>query len=151
MDEKRRWANDNRSLAVALVQPGVRMVIVQVWICDEQPGHDFVPVLAIESHIKRCFSKGYVGNHPRTCDTEKELIENGWDFQGQHVDRHAIYLCPEGFLMSTEEDDLVSSNGDGQLAVCPWPPEQDEEKLADVVAALTEKVRKKLAHKEAGK
>jgi hypothetical protein len=143
--EPRKFCNEVRSLNCNMIQPAVRTVVISAWAnANGESGYELLPVLAITAEAFRHFSK-YVSasNWPNTSGTEKNLLKRGFDLDGQHV-RYSAIVIMEGRM--TDLDDLEEYyDSVQQIAACPWPPEQDEEKLASQISQSLEKAKRQLA------
>lgn len=147
MNNRPKFAHEVRPLSVALIVPSMRMVVVDVWVdenLDEDgaraQGVQFYPVLGIDPRIERIFSKRISGDYPNTGGTEKDLLERGWYLQDQELKRSVVYIDQEYGLINSDDPMLDSSNIARHVVCCPWPPEQDEERLKPTVNVLVNMV-----------
>ena len=131
-----------RTLSVALVAPAVRTVVAEVWLDDGAPKHAFFPVLAIAARVERTYS-AVSDAEPDEGGTEKELLEAGWSVAEQAV-RHDVLFEDPVYGDLTTDAEYREDNEHSRIAVCacPWPPAEDEERLAPVVARLVEHLTK---------
>jgi hypothetical protein len=144
-----KWAEEVRDVQVALCPPAVRMVFVSAWSDGAESGHQLDQVVALQSVIRRCYARRYTGHRPSSDGTERDLVRQGWQLCSQVAMDHALIL-DNGGALSTCEDSLVGFiNTVGELACCPWPPEEDEDRLKDVIAGLKTKAGQKARRSEA--
>lgn len=139
---------------ITTVQPAVRTVVVLAWYTsDESCGEHVCPVLAIETRVegKYWWRGEYLkGQRPPPGPPEgashKECLEFGWNYSGELITRSPIITGIYG-CSGLESYDLASIVGDEafHLVACPWPPDQDEERLKEVMAAVKKEARDRAA------
>lgn len=134
---------------LAMTTPAVRMVVISVWHDDEaepQEGHTFDPVIAIVAKVNQVYYRDLEPNNPlqfKVAPTDQAMIEGGWKYDW--VDSGYVDY---DVLIHTDEYGLIEASSvfDGEwecyeTEVCPWPPEEDEERLSEVVASLKDRLR----------
>lgn len=130
--------------SVALAAPAVRFVVVSVSCGEDGRAESYTdPVTAVRSTVVDVYRAD--GREPRRAPSHREMIAEGWRYDGREV--------RDELLVHT--DDLGLSDLDcafGGMATlcfrvvpCPWPPGEDEERLAPVVAELSAEARAKAA------
>jgi hypothetical protein len=138
---EKKWASEIRPIQVALVVPSMRMMVVKVYVMfDKDFGHVFCPVVAVESSIVRDYHKQYLSNQkpPFSGESEKELLASGWWLDAQKFQRTVLFLDDECGLTALEEEWRQDDEVMTKLVACPWPAEEDESRLSEVVERLAE-------------
>jgi hypothetical protein len=148
------YETELRPIAVSLVTPACRMVVIELWeSCNvgEEPTPDFYPVVAVRASIERCYKKRYLPGEPEpsTLLTEKQLIEDRWCFFNQRIDQEVLYLSDDtGWLITPRhyapEDEMIV-----RVVTCPWPQEEDEQRLAGIVRQMQIDLKAKLEQLDA--
>jgi hypothetical protein len=153
---RRKWAHESRHLAVSLCAPAVRLVVVGAWAYRERQGgwaaaSAVRPVVALQAALTRAFAKPYAGPDPPSgAGTENDLLKAGWRLAGEESNTTALVVDPEYGLIGYD-DPLVGDyeNGERQLVPAPWPPAEDEERLAPVVAEMKQRALARAKGQEA--
>ena len=150
-EPKQRWQHHTVIQSSSLSPPSQRMVAVQASIDGGEPWHDILPVVAIESRIERCYSRQVPAGRDEItpAPTHRELTASGWHLVDRQRVIEPLILDPySGEIAPLSSDHWQASNStDPRLAVCTWPPEDDEQRLADLVQRLTEDIRRRLKAK----
>ncbi len=129
-----------RPISVSLITPPIRMVLITVGVENSEEWHYFTPIIAIESSVERAYY--YEGDdfedvsHIDTGGTEEELLERGWVLKDQWIIRRPIYMDCEGMIVAEGDDKCCNTTQ--TVVMCPWPPEEDEERLKDEIVHLLE-------------
>jgi hypothetical protein len=125
-------ATSTKTLSVTLCTPGVRTVLAAAWReCwfdeDAREGHGVLPVVALRSVVRQehgCYRLG-------------DAL-SGKEGMVQEVVDGLVALHPEYGLVVFEEvrGHVDTPTFRGRLVVCPWPPEEDNRRLAPVLEEL---------------
>ena len=133
--------------AVALCTPAIRTVVVRASAWRETPNspleveHEIVPVLAMRATTSRCY--GHEERDAEEYFEEAALLDNGWYFD--HVAESVEPILADRELGLVGLDDTSCSNTAEEIVACPWPEDEDEDRLAKVI----ERVRKEATEKTA--
>jgi hypothetical protein len=157
--------------------PAVRTLLVVVYAWVPEPGYgaadgraaadsdgpngvrtrvEALPVLALESVVYRdyTFPDGGGRDTPVMWGTEEQALERGWLLAEQGVEVRPVFVHYDdvGAAWLMDDEDHEARGGEHELVAAPWPPDEDDARLAPVVARLTqsavEKARRR-AMKEA--
>jgi hypothetical protein len=152
--------------ALAMTTPAVRMVVVEMWgqrperfeetegpdamgNWPDEPRHRFIPVLALVGRHVDDYSRRATGSGPPlTAPTWRGMHEKGWVYEGFELKFDALILEENYGLILASDAYASTANVVYDLAVCPWPADEDEDRLAPIVAELREGLRGKLAMAE---
>jgi hypothetical protein len=138
--------------------PAVRMVAVVAWAYrdgedgDPEAGTEILPVVALRAAVERVYSKAYSGEaEPNEHLTEEELLAQGWWLREQRCDTCALVVDEDYGLIAYDDGLLITSNSVRRLVCCPWPPAEDADRLASVLAELKAEVLDRAKKKAAVK
>ena len=129
------------TLAVALMAPAVRIVVVNAWCFERadgpnETGHELLPVLGLSARVAASFSRAHVPNDWRRPPTIASAVRDGWCHDGTDATFDAIVIDPESGRIGPADEMLSAENEAHAVAACPWPPEEDEVRLAGVIARV---------------
>jgi hypothetical protein len=130
-----------------LVQPAIRMVVIRVWPDGDSPHIEIMPVLAIESRLIDSFSMvTHQGDsrQPRSLRTADDLEAAGFRFQSRQIQTGVLYIDPgSGDALTSSTDEFFESqiSADHRIVPCPWPPSEDEERLAPIIEEMAHGLR----------
>jgi hypothetical protein len=136
------WLDLYRS--VSLCQPACRMVVIRVlaWKPNEQVMTDFTifPVVALRASIKTELSREHATGRSKGV-TEAELSEAGWRRSSPTdvLSQTALIVEEDGVL--APYDECPPDNCAQDLFACPWPPDEDEQRLRLDIEDLIEQVK----------
>lgn len=142
---KPRVVNLDRLLSVQLCPPAVRMVVINAWAWAEDGkvlgASQVLPVLALQAAVTRRFRKlTHEERYPDTSGTERELIEKGWNLDEQDA-RVSALICDKEYGLIAHDDLLFESDNSLMRLVCtPWPPEEDEKRLAPIRGEVEQEI-----------
>jgi hypothetical protein len=151
-----KWATVTHPVSVALCQPSVRMMAVDVRVDDDGvSGHRVYPVVAIQAEVQRRFEKGYEGNNcPYEYGNERELRRMGWRLKAQETYTAALIVNDDHRLFpiyAYQRLGAMLAGAQWSLVCCPWPAEEDDVRLAPIVAELKAKTEAWLREKRQAK
>lgn len=134
-------AMEIRDISVAMTTPAVRMLAIYAYAWKEDDWHTAVelhPVVAIQASVQREYGKDYRSDEERPCavGTEEELLKRGWRLEGQYTTTSALLLHPDSGLVRHDDWLTRPNNCTVRLVGCPWPQEEDETRLAGIVAEM---------------
>jgi hypothetical protein len=159
MPVQRELVERQRVIHTAMCAPAVRtvLVVVTAWIDDDVERTDppatvtrveVVPVLAMKSVLYRVYAiwADKAGDARRMFGTEDEAVKQGWQLVEQREEVRPVFAsyvgdCP-GLTDGTDLPPLT--NGATRVVAAPWPPAEDEERLAGVVERLRKEAREVL-------
>lgn len=135
----------------AVTTPAIRMMVVHAYV-DEEPLRpvvenpkfvvEFLPVLAIRSEVHVTYTRPRRsgdgdGPHIPTLIDPASLRSEGWraEYRIYHDTPLVAYWSDMGI---TGADELSGSSSSYNVAACPWPPEEDETRLARKIEAAKE-------------
>lgn len=147
--EERRIEHCEMVSCVAVCAPAVRMVNVEVWFYEGEHGVRFNPVIALrETSVRRfakiCYQKGQPAEYP----TPEMMLDNGWSYIGMEARSEALVVDCDGLINASDDVDN-SSNTVSRLVVCPWPADEDHERLKQLVEELAAEAKEKEEHNQA--
>jgi hypothetical protein len=161
-----------RAHSVAFIAPAVRTVILEVTVDGEHSWVEIYHVLAIQAVIENRLEKPIpVRESAYTRGTTRELLRRGWSFEGRYLRHILLYLPAEGGegiwacdaeypdqaydLEGREMGSLFDGLRERKLFPAPWPPEQEQERLApfaqEMIDGLKEEQQRKQEAKSNGK
>jgi hypothetical protein len=139
--------------SVALVAPAVRVVIVHAFAWNEgdelRTAHVVYPVVAIRSSVVDRYDRPREeGEHPpRALPDREAMLAAGWSYRGRDVEEDLLIITSD-FDLCPASLALGACNAESRPVACPWPAEEDAERLADVIddlkAGAIEKERRNL-------
>lgn len=129
--------------SVALSSPAARTVGVLVSSDDGNKYTSIHPVLAIRTTIVDVYRA--TDREPGRAPSHKGMVAEGWRYDCREVrDEFLVHTDDYGITDSNFAFD-GSSNASYRVVPCPWPAEEDEARLAPVVAELWAEAREKEA------
>jgi len=142
-----RWETCTIWTSVTLCQPAVRMLAIEA-CADDDPNweQDFTiyPVVAVQSRVGLQFAIEVPwGSSPFQWPTAAKLIEHGWEFSRHVLEDKALIFNEEYGLIAADDEIIECSNTAVGTIVTPWPPSEDNEKLAPLKERLLAKARAK--------
>jgi hypothetical protein len=149
-----KFARHTRVISVALATPAVRMVCIAAYHTPsaetgEPEGvfHEVAPVLALRStaqvEYRRAMARGGVGLDV----THEELVAAGWRPSLQWVRHDALVLDTDsGEVVDTVEHFGGCDHCEWVLELAPWPPEEDEARLAAAIRELEAAAESRVRH-----
>src|SRR5262249_31330446 len=133
--------------AMSITTPASRMVYVEgIYYppnANAKPNpHRFYPVLAIKATNKILYwATTQDADPPRMGATHEEMLGFGWSVEdASDFVEYTPVLFDGDRLCDPESVEAMSTVG--RLVLAPWPPEEDEERLAPVVSELTNRARR---------
>jgi hypothetical protein len=145
--ERRKYHHATLARAVSLTAPSVRMVYVLAWHDrDEGGGHRAYPVVELQRTLSTEYRKPKRSEAvPRRGATHAEMERLGWqaDWSFFFVPSYTPVLLDEARGLSSIPPDVEGPGTVGKLVPAPWPPEEDAERLAPIVAKLMDQCRPK--------
>lgn len=122
--------------STTLTTPAVRLVVVSVLRLDDGTLHQhFLPVVAVRSRVLTVLRRQYEGEQPpQPVGTVDYLVACGWQPEPCEVLQDALIVDQDFGVVG--HDEWTASNERRALAACPWPAEEDETRLAWLVAEL---------------
>jgi hypothetical protein len=134
---------------VAMCPPAVRTVVVQAWLDepDRVSEHRVYPVLALRSYLSHDYTRPREtgpDRYPETAATHAAMTELGWHHDPNvYATIEAIVAHEEFGLVGTEVGHFDHDNSAHEVVACPWPPDEDEERLAPdrLVEQVAERLR----------
>jgi hypothetical protein len=134
-----RYVDHTRESGHALCPPAVRMAVVTVYGEGPDPAayEAYVqPVVALQSFTRKhyWYAARSTDEMPSTSGTERDLLRRGWVLSVVEAVTTAL-VCDEDFGLVSYDDD-PGPNEVFRLVACPWPADEDGERLAPVVARL---------------
>jgi hypothetical protein len=152
---RKRLAYHGLPATLAMCAPAVRMVVVDVWANQLEDGswddadHAIYPVLAILAKQEHRYVQPFSEQRPPDIAPTSEAMESlGWRYESrQAIAFDVVVNSPEHGVC----DGALAFGGsnEGYRAVaCPWPPEEDPERLAPIIDELRAEARAK-AEREA--
>lgn len=138
-----KWATETRVVSVSVCPPGVRMVLVECWATSEEGEweveHQLYPAVVIQARIVETWSLPYTGEkEPKLKGTTKELVEAGWRLEHRREEVEPLAMSPDGYLADKRDWELTA-NAACEWVACPWPQEEDEERLKKVIEQMGER------------
>lgn len=126
---------------------GVRMNILQAR-CDgpeQAPAVEVIPIVALATKNRVVYIKAAPRDKPPPFfNTHDALLSGGWRVQERGVCVQPIIIDPQTgtleIVASLQQPGLVR-----RIVACPWPPEQDNERLAPDLEILVEQVMREAA------
>jgi hypothetical protein len=163
MPREGRWRHQSVAHVASLCQPAVRMVVVRVFAFDDDAGNlttdvQFDPVLAVAAIQWRNFAKhdGPGSYSTLSSVSERTNRQEGWEPSDVNFTADVMFADPENgpSFYYHDHDGWGCSNERHKVVACPWPPEEDGERLRGVVEMLRKDVleneRLKRAEKASG-
>jgi hypothetical protein len=131
----------------------VRMVVLEAWACTDDEGeihveHDLRPVVGVAAEVYEQFSRAdedQVDDVPYDLPLRLSLAaleEQGWDFEGSGVRYLPCWFTRDGTLLTDLEQHRAGERGRVRIIAAPWPPDQDEEMLSEVIREAEEEARR---------
>jgi hypothetical protein len=130
--------------SVALTTPAVRLVVVEAWAeksgAEWQAEHEIIPVIALQVTAGHDYTRRFDEHDrpPRISADHAEMIRLGWRYNStQMVEYDAVVLdreygvCEASFACEAE-------NCSHEIVACPWPAEEDAERLKDAIERIKE-------------
>lgn len=101
--------------------------------------HAFYPVLHTESRYVHRYTMELADGYPwpAECRTHADFMAGGWTWEGEHVLSGVVYWADGESLFSVTDN---PHNGAYQVVDCTWPAEEDEGRLASIVADLRQQL-----------
>ena len=135
--------------SIDLSVPAIRMVVVEGFYDAYAKGEDegrggvtVYPVLNVQARVVRRFVRRKIEGQPiRAYVSSQELQGDGWKDEGQDVAYDFMVIDSSYGFCSSEMFNAV--NAHCEPLACPWPPEEDDAKLADVKARVLAKAKEK--------
>lgn len=137
-----KMCNHSIVRAMTCSPPGCRMVVVAAYY-DLNPDeteiekavnvvHEIHPVVALQTEIRDSYSiVVHKDEWAAPRQNHREMIKAGWRFEWQEINVEPMLIAEEGIV---DLPFFRSSNGVETAVPCPWPVEQDDERLAKVIA-----------------
>jgi hypothetical protein len=149
---KRRERHD-LPVTLAMSPPAVRMVVVQVWAERGPDGewseggtdYQICPVLAILAKQSYRYTRPHQGAaRPKVSATHAGMEELGWAYEPvcDLIDFDVVIYDPQ-YGICQASFALEGSNCVDKAVPCPWPPDEDAQRLAPLIANLRSEARKK--------
>jgi hypothetical protein len=108
------------------------MVVVQAWSHDGEPDHQIMPVIAVQARVYDSFSRPHRPNDRGKPHSAKEAEERGYWLDGHNTAYTVIVFDTDYGLCSL--DDLEDTiNTVHVIRPVPWPADEDERRLVDVI------------------
>lgn len=125
--------------SAGLCAPAVRMVVVEAGTGDVagETWHNLHPVLAIESRNVTVFTRAHEPGGYLEPATLEEAESEGWRRDRGPTPEYDAIVMDEEHDISTARLVFRAINTAYRIVVTPWPPEEDEARLAEVIAELT--------------
>lgn len=135
---------------VVLTTPGTRMVVVLACAWTESETEEWkseaeiCPVVALETRVTNRYSKKIrQGDSYDPGITHDEMLEIGWRPWEHRLEHGALYVSPtDGNLASTIDRWNIEDHVIDRILVCPWPPEEDNQRLMGVILKMREDIIK---------
>jgi hypothetical protein len=129
----------------------VRNVVVEAWACEDDEDqviveHDLRPVIGIAAEIYETFTR----DRPRCTNLPVVLAptasldalrEESWELGNCGVRYLPCWLGRDYAITTEVARKLYGDEGTVKVVPAPWPPEQDEAMLAEVIADLEARAR----------
>jgi hypothetical protein len=140
---ERRFEHHALPVSVALAAPAVRLTVVEVYANPAPDGgwdapHEFHPALAILATAAHSFARRCDPSRSfRVAPTPEGMEAHGWVFQS-HASSIAfdVVVCDPEFGLCEASSAFDAVNVAFRVVACPWPAEEDAERLAPVVEEL---------------
>jgi hypothetical protein len=115
------------------------MVVVWAWANGGKADHSIYPVLAIECRGEQRFSRTHRPGDHRRPPTAGLSDAEGWGHESTGCEYDVLVMDDEYGICAASLA-FESSNGAYRVVVAGWPPEEDEHRLAVVIAELEAQV-----------
>jgi hypothetical protein len=115
---------------VAICPPALRMVILEAWSEGGVAECRALPVVAVRSSVVHAYRRrgAFYGGKASHGD----FMDAGWEFCGEAAREEMICLAsPDGDPALYTQEELAAGNAATLAVACPWPPEEDERRLAE--------------------
>jgi hypothetical protein len=149
VESKLRTVSCERALTAQVCTPACRLVVVECWADDARGeleyGSTVYPVVAVLARVVTTYSRQTSATYPDESGTEQQLLQDGWRLERQECCTSALIVHEEcGDLVRHDDRLFLADSAVNKLVCAPWPAEEDEARLADVVAELKERARDRL-------
>jgi hypothetical protein len=111
-----------------------------------------LPVLALKSEVFRHYLKAAPagrGGPAAMLGTEEEAAAQGWRMRNQHEVVRPVFIGSGGGLLCERVEQETGAYGTAEFVAAPWPPEEDEQRLAPVMERLVVRAREAWAETRA--
>jgi hypothetical protein len=139
-DVTSEYQKHSRFTSVSICAPSVRMIAIEAWAYTDDDGtltgdHVLHPVVAIESSVVHRYSirLGEKGGPRPVFGSHRELINNGWTYEGHHVATRP-FIAFEGLLRPAF--DAFPEECTCAVYTCDWPASVDERMLQEEIERL---------------
>jgi hypothetical protein len=131
---KTREATREITNALAMTAPATRMVVVRAYAQDGEAWHEIVPVLAVVGKDVTGYAKeAPVGEYPDVGANHREMLRLGWRFDYRFAPEYSVLIHDREFGIHELTEDFTACNESYAIRVCPWPADEDEQRLAETI------------------
>lgn len=134
-------------VSVAMTPPAVRTVVIEVIHLEGDKWDTvFHPVIAVQVVIEyELYIFCPEGLFPSCTGTLKDVQNDGWRLGEKKMSTNLIFVDREYGPIAHNDSLLECDNNIHTAASCPWPPEQDAERLQDIIEECKERVLRREA------